>query len=153
MPKTFGRLHGQTGGIVLMEWASGLVAVPLSLEVVAPGTEEFQEGINLLAAGRHLEIPHRTIESLAADPADEGLLVPRVPAFDLRQLEREIVLVPDMEQKAEDVPLVSAQRNLSIETDGVLRFVFGGELAVADEEIDGVEGVGEELPRLERRHL
>ena len=137
----------------MMERASGLVAAPLSLKVVASGTKEFQKRVNLLAAGRHLEIPHRSAESLTGDPSYKGLLVPRVPAFDLRQLEREIVLVPDMEQKAEDVPLVSAQRNLSIETDGVLRFVFGGELAVADEEIDGVEGVGEELPRLERRHL
>ena len=132
-----------------MERASGLVAAPLSLKVVASGTEEFQKGVNLLAAGRHLEIPHRTAESLAGDPSYKGLLVPRVPAFDLRQLEREIVLVPDVEQKAENVPLVSAQRDFFIEVDGVLGFVLGRKLAVADEEIDSVESVGEELPALE----
>ena len=136
----------------MMERASGLVAAPLSLKVVASGTEEFQKGVNLLAAGRHLEIPHRSAESLTGDPSYKGLLVPRVPAFDLRQLEREIVLVPDVEQKAENVPLVSAQRDFFIEVDGVLGFVLGRKLAVADEEIDSVESVGEELPGLKRRH-
>ena len=58
-----------------------------------------------------------------------------------------------MEQKAEDVPLVSAQRDFFIEVDGVLGFVLGRKLAVADEEIDGVESVGEELPALEWGHL
>jgi len=135
-----------------MESASCLVAVPLSFEVVAPGTKEFQEGVSLLSARRHLEIPHRSAESLTGDPSYKGLLVPRVPAFDLRQLEREIVLVPDVEQKAENVPLVSAQRDFFIEVDGVLGFVLGRKLAVADEEIDSVESVGEELPGLKRRH-
>jgi hypothetical protein len=151
VPKPFGRVDRETGGVVLVEGAAGLVATPLFSEVVALGAEKLEK-----RSGReyaHLEIPHRTAESLAGDPADEGLLVPRVPALDLRQLKWKVVLVPDVEQKAEDIALVGAQRNLSIETDGVLRFVFGGELAVADEEIDGVESVGEELPRLERRHL
>jgi hypothetical protein len=135
-----------------MERASGLVAVPLSLEVVAPGTEEFQEGINLLSAGRHLEIPHRTAKSLAGHPAYEGLLVPRVPARDLRQLERKVVVIPDVKQKTEDVTLVSAQRDFPVKKDGVLGLVLGGELTVADEEIYSVECVGEEFPGLEWRH-
>jgi len=125
-----------------MERASGLVAAPLSLEVVAPGTEEFQEGVNLLPAGRHLEIPHRSAEGLAGNPADEGLLVPLVPARDLRQLERKIVVIPDVKQKTDDVALVSTQRDFPVKVDGVLGFVLGGELAVASEKIDSVKSAG-----------
>ena len=115
-----------------MERASGLVAAPLSLKVVASGTKEFQKRVNLLAAGRHLEIPHRTAKSFAGHPADEGLLVPRIPALDLRQFKWKVVLVPDVKQKAQDIALVGAQRDLFIKMDGVLGFVFGGELAVTD---------------------
>ena len=157
-----------------MERAAGLVAISLFLEIVALGAEEIEKWSRRKYT--HLEVPHRVTESLAGArrsryevPADEGLLVTKVPALDLREwpfgnaraCKREVVLIPDVEQKTENIALVGAERDLLVEKDRVLGFVpqghflrgvVGGKLPVSDEEIDGVECVGEKLPGLEWGH-
>ena len=41
VPEPFGRLHGETGGVVFVKRAVGLVALALFLEIVTLGAKEF----------------------------------------------------------------------------------------------------------------
>jgi hypothetical protein len=95
--------------------------------------------IDSLSAG--LEVSTRAAEGATVGPVVESPLMLFVPTRNLRQLKREVVSVPDVDQEREDGMLVGAQRFFA-KLDGILGLVVFRESVSANQDRRDAETFG-----------